>query len=236
MWDSDNVVQPAFDALFRWSGYQILSKALDETPDLRVYLAGGVIRDCFLGCVDRPKDFDFFLVGASQDQVLATLQSYGSMRTGPFGAPRWYPRGDQESYCDLISIERFYNGLWRCEDIVDALNQSDFTGNAVAIDLRNGKLYDPQNGRRDMQRRMMRMVRFDYPDEPIGQGQSLSRQTVLWFRVLYYARALDLTIEPITRKWLISNRRFWEHVDSFAATFFPVHATYEDVLTKATNE
>lgn len=230
MTESDHVVQASFEALRLWPAYSVLSAVLDELPDLRVYLAGGVIRDICLGRQATPKDFDFFLGGASADDALAALTSHGSMETGPFGSPRWYPVNEPGQYCDLISIDQFYNGLWRCEDIVDALNQFDFTGNAVAIDLRDGMFYDPQNGRRDMQRRIMRMIRFDYPDEPIGPGQALTRPVVLWFRVLFYARRFGLTIEPLTRNWLIAHQAYREHADTFAKTFFPVGEGFEDAL------
>ena len=108
-----------------------------------------------------------FLGGDSTDEILDVLESQGEMVTGPFGSPRWYPTHGTRSSWDLIPIATFWNGLWPCEDIVDVLNQFDFTGNAIAIDVRTGSVYDPQNGRRDMERRTMRAVRFDYPDEPI---------------------------------------------------------------------
>ena len=43
-------------------------------------------------------------------------------------------------------ISRFYNGLWVCQNIVDVLNQFNFTGNAIAMDLRSKEFYDPMNG------------------------------------------------------------------------------------------
>jgi hypothetical protein len=235
MIESDDVARAAFEALGGWPGYQALAGVMNEVPELQVYLAGGVIRDFFLGRSEPPKDFDFFLGGPVVDRALTMLEAEGSMRTGPFGSPRWYPRGAGD-YCDLIPIERFYNGLWRCEDIVDALNQFDFTGNAVAVDVRTGEFYNPQNGRRDMERRVMRMVRFDYPDEPIAPGQSISRRTVLWFRVLHYAAAFGLAIEPVTKAWLIRHRGFFEYADSFSATFFPVAESLEELLGSASDE
>lgn len=97
MTESDEVVQASFEALQRWTAYSVLSKVLDETPDLHVYLAGGVIRDICLGRQAPPKDFDFFLGGPSTDQALSALQCYGSMQTGPFGSPRWYPLVNQDN-------------------------------------------------------------------------------------------------------------------------------------------
>ena len=107
-----------------------------------------------------------------------------------------------------------------CENIVDALNQFDFTGNALAVDVRGDRLFDPQNGLRDMRQRLMRMVRFDYPDEPILPGNRLGRLTVLWFRILHYAAELDLAIEPVTRGWLVRHGSAERHLDVFSEDFF----------------
>lgn len=128
-----------------------------------------------------------------------------------------------------MPIDRFFNGLWRCEDIVDALNQFDFTGNAIAVDLRTGAIFDPQNGRRDMARRILRGVRFDYPDEPIAPGQVLTRPVVLWFRLVYYARLLGLTIEPVTKAWLNAHRAFERWRGEYAATFFTAGVSEGDL-------
>ena len=229
MGEVEDVSHKITKELLRWPGYQHLAAVMNELPDLRIYLAGGALRDFFLQRYGRPKDFDFFLGGPGVDLALSMLESHGPMRSGPFGSPRWYPEGD-EYCCDLIPIERFWNGLWRCEDIVDALNQFDFTGNAVAIDLRSGEFYDPQNGRRDMYRNVMRIVRFDYPDEPIAPGQSLTRLAVLWFRVLQYTKLLGLRIEPVTRGWLIRHWSYLEYKASFTSTFFPLNENFDDIL------
>lgn len=210
-------------ALDSWPGYKSLSRVAESFSDVQIYVAGGVVRDIILGRQSDPKDFDFFVDGPSVPQALAALADAGQMDTGPFGSGRWTPAGASRVYCDVIPISRFSNGLWRCEDFTDALNQFDFTGNAVGFDVRGGRFFDPQNGRRDLERRIMRAVRFDYPDEPIVPGHALSRLTVLWFRILHYARVLELTIEPVTLRWLADHSAFRVRRGAFATTFFEPH-------------
>ena len=187
-----------------------------------VYLAGGSIRDLLLERDVSPTDFDFFLGGAAQDEILTHLAETGEMRHGPFGSPRWFPSRDANLYCDVIPIAGFFNGLWRCEDILDVLNQFDFTANAVAVHLRTGVLHDPQNGRRDCSLQVMRAVRFDYPDEPISSSIKLTRPAVVWFRILHYAAALGFTIEPVTLEWIRRHSFYASQLSDFVEAFFPL--------------
>ena len=208
------------DTLHGWVGYPYVHEAMECFPDLDVFLAGGVVRNSIQGSEIAPKDFDFFIDGASVSSAVEWFREKGNLSFGPFGSPRWYPGSSQGIYCDIIPIRRFLNGLWPCEDIVDVLNQFDFTGNAVAVDIRTGLWFDPQNGRRDIGRKIMRAVRFDYPDEPIVPRHPLSRPAVLWFRLLHYAQVLGWRIEPVTLRWLDANRAYRALGDVFASVFF----------------
>jgi hypothetical protein len=204
-----------------WGGYPALAGALQSFDDLQVYVAGGAVRNVLMGLASSPKDFDFLLRGGSVTAAIRYFESQGQVQHTPYGAPRWHPAADEERYADLMPIARFVPGLWPCEDIIDVLNQFDFTANAVAYDLRTGRAFDPQNGARDALRRVMRMVRFDYPDGPYVGGASLNRNAVLWFRIVHYTSVLGLSVEPLTRAWLVANRHFREQADEFGSLFFP---------------
>ena len=212
--------------LFRsWAGYDTLADVMGSLPELDIYLAGGILRDIVLGREPSPTDFDLFLGGDDVDTALNHLKGRGELALGPFGSPRWHPNPADRStpYCDVIPIARFFNGLWRCQDIVDVLNQFDFTGNAIAVDMRTGAFYNPQNGIRDLLQRTMRAVRLDYPDEPIMPGHTLTRMTVLWFRIFHFAARLGLSIEPVTMDWLKRNRQFAARAEEFESVFFALH-------------
>jgi hypothetical protein len=211
-----------FSTLESWGGYDVVRDLMRRYSEVDIYVAGGVIRDTVLAGNTHLKDVDLFLIGTAVDQVICDLDRHGTVRTGPFGSPRWMPHGTNQ-YADVIPITRFFNGLWVCQDIVDVLNQFDFTCNAVALDLRTGAFFDPQNGVRDGRQRVMRAVRFDYPEQPIAPDNKLSRPAVLWFRLLHYAASRRLSIEPVTLRWLRENRRYQLHLEPFVSSFFSLH-------------
>jgi hypothetical protein len=198
--------------------------------EVAFFATGGVVRDAYLQEPRPPKDFDLFLAGPGVDQVIAELAHHGRMVSGAFGSPEWSPHADPQTECDVIPVDRFFNGLWRCRDMVDALNQFDFTGNAVAVDLRTGAVLDPQNGRRDLGERTLRAVRFDYPDEPIHPGAELTRNAVLWWRLVHYAHLCGLAVEPATLRWLRAQRHHAACGAAFARRFHGVDAMALAVL------
>ncbi len=230
------VSELALGAFSYWEGHPIWVQILDTLPNLQVYLAGGVIRDLVLGQLSDPKDFDLFIGGEGVDEALLMLDRQGRLVLGPFGSPRWFPTSNLTIYADVIPIERFHNGLWACRDIVDALNQFDFTGNAIAVDVRSGEWFDPQNGYRDLCERKLKAVRFDYPNEPIVQSGNLTRHEVLFFRFLHYAMQCELRIEPVTLAWLAGHQEFVSHKREFEASFFRLHPGTFDALKHAVEE
>lgn len=209
--------------LEHWAGHAAWQRVIAQESAAEVYLAGGAVRDAVTRRSGPSSDFDFFVRSSDLDRVIDRLGEAGTLSHSPFGAPRWFPSGDSSHYADIIPIERFRNGLWPCEDITDALNQFDMTANAVAFCLRSGRIFDPQNGLRDARRRIVRAVRFDYPDEPFVEGGDLSRLSVLWCRLVHYAGMLGFGLDPITREWLRANRRYRADVEAFGALFHAVH-------------
>src|SRR5206468_265849 len=101
-----------------WGGWPALSGALQTFARTEVFIAGGVLRDLFSGARLVPKDFDLFLGGPDVGDFVSHLGGYGTLTAGPFGSPRWRPRGEEARYADVIPIRDFYNGLWKCSDIV----------------------------------------------------------------------------------------------------------------------
>jgi hypothetical protein len=213
------------------AGGPLLFEVQSGLAKLQMFVAGGFVRDTLIA--DRARshsDVDLFLGGADVEAALAILATQGTLQTGPFGSPRWLPPDASEGYMDVIPIERFNNGLWKCDDITDALNQFDLTANAIAVDLRSGAVFDPQNGRRDIELGDLRCVRFDYPDEPIAPSQQITRLAVLWFRLLHYARILQFRVEPVTKRWLIENDRYGTWREEFERLFHPMPNGWQEPL------
>lgn len=203
-----------------WPGYKHLLAILASSLRLDLYIAGGAVRDTILGSDNLTHDFDIFLGGDNIAPALIQLSNHGTMKIGPFGSPRWYPEGAGTQYCDLVPITNFVGGLWPCYDMIDVLNQFDISGNAVAFELRTWAFLNPQNGYRDLQRRVIRAVRFDFPDQSIVPGHILRKPVVVWFRILHYASTLGCQLEPVTRSWLIANQSYIEFKQAFVDTFF----------------
>lgn len=185
-----------------------------------IYLAGGAVRNAFINPELTAKDLDIFITESAFELLYEHLQKNGSLSINQFQTYRWYANEDEGFYYDIIIISEFYNGLWKCRDIVDALNQFDITANALAFDLLNGTFFNPQNGLLDIQKKILKAVRFDYPELPVSEDIQLSRNTVLWFRYHHYAQKLNFSIDPITASWLQNNDFRQESLAEFTDHFF----------------
>jgi len=201
-------------------GFKEIHEKCLEIDAGNVFLAGGVVRDLFRYGKSKPKDIDIFISDTGFKAIEEIINSQGRRIENPFGTIRWFPNKKDEFYYDIIIIEKFKNGLWVCEDIIDVLNQFDFTANAIAFDLKTGDFYNPLNGLKHIKKKEFRAVRFDYPEMPVSDTIPISRNSVLWFRYKYYARKLDLSIEPLTAKWIEDNAHRNEDLDTFSKFFF----------------
>jgi len=212
-------IEDVYSALYKWPSYKVIQNILKDYPELKIYLAGGAIKNVVWG-EEYIKDFDFFLDYEDKNEIIERLLEHGEIKYGPFGAPRWYPNGENIFYCDFVWIRKFYNGLWYCKDIVDVINQFDFTANAIAIDIRTGDVYNHQNALHDIHDRILRAIRFDYPNELITPSHNISRLEVLWFRLSHYAKKYNMKIEPITYAWLEEHKDFYTKRKIFSELFF----------------
>jgi hypothetical protein len=229
MFDVAVLSQRALQRFSAWRGYPRFSRMLAEFPNLEAHLAGGSLRNLLLDPQARVKDYDVLLAGPCLHQAVDWLTREGRSTRGVFGNVHWYPCPDEPLRADLIPVSNFSH-LRRSETIADALGQFDFTGNAIAVDLRTGVVLDPVNGIRDMQQRTMRAVRFDQPEVPILPGHTVPYSVTQWFRILHYAAALDLQIEPATLRWLLAHSDYREYASVFTQTFKAPHPNAFAVL------
>jgi hypothetical protein len=217
-----SVSQRVLDAFRTWSGYSAVAQLLDDSPKLEVYVAGGVVRNLVLDPRARVKDFDLFFAGPEVKRAFDRLAQIGRTTRGVYGNIHWYPSPDEPVRGDLIPVSNFH-WIWPAVIMREALEQFDFTANAIAVDLRTGAVLDPLHGLTDLQLRIMRATRFDWPDEPITPGHVLRRPVCLWYRILHYAAALDLHIEPVTMRWLLAHRHFRSFREAFTREFKKPH-------------
>jgi tRNA nucleotidyltransferase/poly(A) polymerase len=202
------------------SNFTDILELIGDYGESHAFIAGGLVRNAFLSEDFKPKDADLFISEAIFDPLFKLLSQTGKIVVNPFGSLRWHPDPSVSFYYDVIVIEKFYNGLWPCENITDVLNQFDFTANAIAFDLKTGQFYNPSNGLLHLERKELRAVRLDFPEINLSDDIALSRNAILWFRIQHYAKKLGFTIEPITRKWLEQRTPTALEKEMFSALFF----------------
>uniref|UniRef100_E6Q5P4 Poly A polymerase head domain-containing protein n=1 Tax=mine drainage metagenome TaxID=410659 RepID=E6Q5P4_9ZZZZ len=217
---SRTLIEQVFAALRRWPSFQAFATQLEAFEKFECFLVGGAIRNIALGC-SAPKDFDFIFVGEEADDVIAALSRAGNVVRGSLGSPCWIGKRHDKQSADLISITSFDQGFGSCNTVLCALSQFDFTGNALALNLGEGTLLNPYYGYEDLRRKKMRVMRFDYPDEPIRPHIALTWRAAVWFRILHYAAKLNLEIEPATLDWLVANEDCFKQYEKYCQVFPP---------------
>ncbi|ASK93656.1 multifunctional CCA addition/repair protein [Xanthomonas campestris pv. trichodesmae] len=134
---------------------------------MKIYLVGGAVRDALL---DQPAgDRDWVVVGADQAQ----MEAQGFKPVGKDFPVFVHPRSGEEYALARTERKsgRGYRGF-----VVDAdpsvtleedLLRRDFTINAIARDEDTGQLFDPYNGARDLQARVLRHVGPAFIEDPV---------------------------------------------------------------------
>lgn len=182
------------------------------------FIAGGAVRNTYLN--KSIKDVDIFVNEAAFKILYSFISKNGLLVNNPFGSYRWFSSEEKKFYYDIIIIQRFYNGLWRCNDIIDVLNQFDITCNSIAFDLKSGQLFNPQNGVKHIKDRLLRAVRFDFPEIDLSDDIKLSRNSILWFRINHYSKLLNFELDDITLKWVKENEYRIRDLKLFKKIFF----------------
>jgi tRNA nucleotidyltransferase/poly(A) polymerase len=133
------------------------------------------VRDELLG--HESKDADFLVLGVDIPGLRAALEPHGRteeliVAERPVGV-RFYPRDAEVRKLARGGIElapprrEISTGPGRQDfeivvdpsaSVEDDLDRRDFTINAIARHLANGKIVDPHNGRKDLERRILRTV------------------------------------------------------------------------------
>jgi len=144
-----------------WAVYEALA------PVGKVYVVGGAVRDIILG--KTPKDIDLMVQGVNADQIEKVLQKLPGRvdYTGKqFGVFRYRDQDGNEVEIAMPRTERSTGpGHKDFEVYTDPnitveqdLSRRDFTGNAMAVDLETGKLYDPYRGAEDLKSKVLETV------------------------------------------------------------------------------
>ncbi|GAB3897382.1 hypothetical protein GCM10028803_15820 [Larkinella knui] len=213
------------EILNKLPGYSIFLKGVLTFKNQEYYIAGGAIRDLILNKSSNIKDIDIFVTQDIYDEVyfekfVHYLNEFGKVEYGPYGSPRWFPNKGNLFYYDIVPYYKFNVGLGIENNINKILNQFDFTANAIAYDIKNNILLDPIDGIKDINNKILKAVRLDFPDSYISDKIKLSRLSALWFRFMHYSSKLNFVIEPLTLSWIKQNAHRIKELSTFEKYFF----------------
>jgi len=200
--------------------FDVILNFASKLADNNFHIAGGIVRNAFTNAKNNNTDIDLFVTREGFNQLNDFISSTGTIIENPYGSIRWYPVSGRDIYYDIMIIEEWDQGLWRCENIYDVLNQFDFTANALAVDIKTLEFFNPLNGLIHARRKELRAIRYDYPEKSVSPAISLSRNSIRWFRYYYYAKKMEFSIEPITMKWIEDNAFRRVDIDLFKKYFF----------------
>jgi len=153
-----------------WSDLLRLFPRLRELPP-DAYVVGGAVRDLTLGAA--PADVD-----------VACLDPLACARTFRRKVIR-LGREEHLSAYRVIDGPHIYDFAALLDGSIDAdLARRDFTVNAMAVSLGSGTLFDPHDGRGDLERRIVRMIdAINFDDDPLRMLKAAhGRPLRLWDR------------------------------------------------------
>ena len=186
---------------------------------MQIYLVGGAVRDQLLGL--PVKDRDFLVVGSTPEQ----LSSLGYQQVGADFPVFLHPQ-TKEEYA-LARQERKhgngYNGFI-CDfspevTLEQDLIRRDLTINAMAQDPTSGQIFDPFNGKQDLENRLLRHVSPAFEEDPLRVlrvARFAARFYSLGFRIAEETKSLmrkmatDGELNHLTaeRVWLETEKAF----------------------------
>jgi tRNA nucleotidyltransferase (CCA-adding enzyme) len=205
-----------------------LAPVLDALPG-RAYLVGGTVRDLLLG---RPHRFDFDLtvVGDAEAFARGLAERLAGRLTlhGRFGTAVVHYAGG--AHVDIATARtETYAASAALPDVAPAqsieedLLRRDFTINAMAIELPDGELVDPRNGREHLQNRLVRVLHErSFEDDPTRIFRAARYETRLGFRMDPKTETLALMAVPFVRR--LSGARIREELYAIFAEDYPERA------------
>ncbi len=153
-----------------------------------IYLVGGAVRDKLLG--QTPTDFDYVVVGATEED----MEKMGFKRVGKAFPVFLHPETRSEYALARKEIKKgkghkaFIFEFAPTVTLEEDLIRRDLTINAMAMDETSNKVFDPYEGKKDLESKVLRHVSPHFVEDPL--------------RVLrvarFNARFPEFSIEPST--------------------------------------
>ena len=198
----------------------LIKDACGDLLEKNAYVCGGALRNLFMGR-DDVKDLDVFIDNRKVrfNEIIDRLKKIGRVEYGQYGAPRLYIDG-KDPYIDIVPFTNFDGYGCPIVGVDDLLMNFDFTANAMGVNIMTGDFYDPVNGVKDIENKVLRAVRLDFPEMPVSDKIALSAVSVFWFRLLHYQNQLGFAFDEATELWIIDNKYRLCDLDEFKKYFF----------------
>ena len=198
----------------------LIKDTCGEMLEGRAYVCGGAIRNVLMGKADV-KDLDLFINLPKErfGEVVEHLKKIGWVEYGQYGAPRLYIH-DEELYIDVVPFTNFSGYGYPIDTINGLLMNFDFTANAIGVNITTGEVYNPVNGIEDIEKKILKAVRTDFPEMPVSDNIPLSAVSVFWFRLLHYQVKLGFTLDEKTEQWIVENKHRMRDREMFVNYFF----------------
>jgi tRNA nucleotidyltransferase (CCA-adding enzyme) len=136
---------------------------------MKIYLVGGAVRDDLLGIGSKNTERDWVVVGSNPDEML----DLGYRQVGK-EFPVFLHPGTQEEYALARlerKVEKGYKGFEfdtaNTVTLEQDLQRRDLTINAIAKNPQTGELFDPFNGRDDLDAGLLRHVSKAFSEDPV---------------------------------------------------------------------
>ena len=180
----------------------------------RLYLVGGAVRDRFLSIV--AKDKDYVIEGLNENIIESHFINWHKVGHA-FAVYKVKIDGE---WIDIALARKESKQGKRHQDFLtiadqditlyEDLNRRDFTVNAMAIDVLTDTLYDPYQGKEDLERGQLRAVSQAFLEDPLRvyraarfaavYGFSVEKQTMIWIEQLL-PETNALPAERILQEW-----------------------------------
>jgi tRNA nucleotidyltransferase (CCA-adding enzyme) len=164
-----------------------------------IYEVGGTLRDTLLGIPH--KDKDLLVTGVSMEELIVLLSRFGAVQKvgKSFGVIKFKPHHANSEFDLALPRRERSTGPGHRDfeveydphlSVEEDLGRRDFTINAMARDLKSGKLLDPFKGQEDLQKKILRQV---FP-------KAFEEDPLRLLRAVQFAARFDLVIEPETKE------------------------------------
>ena len=183
---------------------------------MEVFQVGGAVRDLLLGI--KPKDRDWVVVGADQEELLAKGYKKIGRAFPVFLHPKTkeeyaLARTERKNGEGHLGFDLDFNSKVTLEE---DLARRDFTINAIALD-QYGKLIDPFGGASDLQKKLLRHVTSAFAEDPLRVLRaarfsaklefSIARETkVLLSNIVASGELSTLSKERIQQEFILALR------------------------------